>query len=282
MAQNPPNRPYEIVLVDNASTDGSADWLAERYPDVRLIRSQKNGGIAGGNNLGIRASQGRLILLLNNDTLVLPATLDRVMDFLDTQPEAGGVGGQLLNDDGSFQSGHMDFPSLWQEFLIVTKLGEMVRPYYPSHPPGDTVREVGWMSTAFMLFRRAALDAVGLVDEEFFIYSDESDLQYRLQRAGWKIFYLPDVQTIHFGGKSLNPWRRRRMVYRGYLLFFHKHYDYWRTVALHLMFAGVSAVKLPIWAGLYLLPQRRERARLELHSNLEILRMCMSFRPAPV
>ena len=284
VAQYPPRCSYEIVVVDNASTDNSADWLEEYYPNIKLIRSQENRGIAGGNNIGIRAGSSRYVLLLNNDTLVLPKTLDQVVDFLEKHPEAGGVGGQLLNDDGSFQSADYKFASLWQEFLVATKIGETFRPYYPSNPPQDEIREVDWMSTAFMLFRRDALEQVGLVDEEYFIYSDESDLQYRLHQAGWKIFNLPYVQTIHFGGKSLTPWRRRKMVYRGYLLFYHKHYSRWELVVLRLLFAAVAAVKLPLWAIASLLPGRRERAGHELNSNWEILRMCFEpgIEPPPM
>lgn len=275
IAKYPPGCSYEIVLVDNASTDGSPDRLIADYPYIKLVRSAENRGIAGGNNLGIRAGSGRFVLLLNNDTLVLPGTLDRVITFLEEHPEAGGVGGQLLNTDGSFQSGSTNFPSLWEEFLVVTKIGQFFRPYYPSQPPTSEVCEVDWMSTAFMLFRREALDQVGLVDEDYFIYCDETDLQYRLHRAGWKLYHLPDVQTIHFGGKSLNPWRRRKMVYRGYLLFYQNHHGRLQTLILRLMFAGISAAKLPIWGTLSLWPGGRERALHELESNLDILRMCL-------
>ncbi|MEM3555027.1 MAG: glycosyltransferase family 2 protein, partial [Candidatus Micrarchaeaceae archaeon] len=273
---------YEIILVDNASTDGSADRLAQRYPEVHLVRSPRNCGIAGGNNLGIRTSRGRYVLLLNNDTLVLPGTLERAVSYLEKHPEVAGVGGNLLNPDGSFQAGYVDFPSLWQEFLIVSKLGSLWRSYYPSHPPAAEEREVDWMSTAFMAFRRETLEQVGLVDEEYFIYSDETDLQYRLKQAGWKIVYLPDLRTIHFGGKSLNPWRRRHLVYRGKLLFFRKHYGPWRTAALRALFVAAGLLKMLIWAFLWLLPSCRSRARNELSSYARILRFSfLSVAPLP-
>jgi GT2 family glycosyltransferase len=262
--------------VDNASSDGSADWLEIHYPWVRLLRSERNGGIAGGNNVGIRAAHGKYILLLNNDTLVIPGTIDRTVTFLESHPEAAGVGGNLLNEDGSFQSGYADFHTLWNVFLVISKLGQAFRPCFPSHPRGKTVQEVDWMSTAFMTFRRDALEAIGLVDEEFFIYSDETDLEYRLVKAGWKIYYLPDLETIHFGGKSLNPWRRRRLVYRGYLLFFRNHRGRLQTAVLRSMFSLACCLKLPFWALAWLVPRGKEHARYELHSNLAILRMCLT------
>ncbi|MCL4396524.1 MAG: glycosyltransferase, partial [Chloroflexi bacterium] len=169
----------------------------------------------------------------------------------------------------------IDFPTLAQVALITTKLSGLIRPSYPSHPPVQAVREVDWLSTAYMLFRRDALDQVGCVDEEFFIYSDESDLQYRLKKAGWKIYYLPEVKTIHFGGKSLTPWRRRRLVYRGYLLFFKKHYGRLQTVALRGLFAAASFVKLVAWSLLFIQPKMRERAVHELKSNGDIFVMTL-------
>lgn len=272
---NEPKANLEIVVVDNASSDQSADWLEARYPHINLVRSSKNLGVAGGNNLGIRAGRGRYVLLLNSDTLVLPGMIDRVVEFLDAHPEVAGVGGNLINPDGTFQAGFVDFPSLSQEFLIVTRLGQLLRPWYPAHGPFPEPREVDWMSTAFMLFRQRAVAQVGFVDERYFMYSDETDLQYRLKQAGWKICYLPDLNTVHLGGRSSTPWRRRSMVYRGKLLFFYKHYGPLPTAILRLLFAIVSALKVPVWLIVSLLPGRRNRARHELASFLAILRMCL-------
>lgn len=265
---------FEIVVVDNASVDGSADYLEMRYPCITLIRSLENRGVAGGNNLGIRAGQGRHVLLLNSDTLLLPGALDRAINFLDTHPCAGGAGGKLLNPDRTFQSCFVDFPSLWQVFLITTKIGQLVRPRYPSYGPCPQVREVDWISSAFMLFRREAIEQVGLVDEAYFLYCDETDLQYRLKQAGWKIYYLPDVETIHLGGGSASSWRRRRLVYRGYLLFFRKHRGALQTMVLRALFAAASGLKLPLWAAASLWPAWREQARRELFSHRDIVHMC--------
>jgi hypothetical protein len=273
--QNTPKANLEIVLVDNASHDSSADWLEVHYPQVKLVRSPRNGGIAGGNNLGIVNSIGKHVLLLNNDTLVTPGSIDRALEYLEAHPETAGVGGNLLNEDGSFQSSFCDFHSLWQAFLIFTRLGWLFRRYYPSHLPAPNTQNVDWMSTACMLFRKDALEAVGLVDEEYFIYSDETDLQYKLQEKGWKITYLPDLNTIHFGGKSLTPWRRRRLVYRGYLLFFHRHRGKLQSLLLRIFFCLVCLVKLPYWYIAWLLPCARQRANDEIASNRSILRMCL-------
>lgn len=281
LRRNPARASCEIIVVDNASTDDGVERLTKSYPEIRLVRSDTNRGIAGGNNLGIRAGTGKYVLLLNNDTLVLRGTLDRVIQFLDAHPEAGGVGGQLLNPDGSFQSGFFPFPTLWIVFLIVTKIGSLISSFYPSYGPAEALKEVDWLSTAFMLFRRDALDQVGLVDEDYFIYSDESDLQFRLKKAGWHIYYLPDVKTVHFGGKSLTPWKRRRLVYRGYLLYFQNHKGAWQTLCLRGLFAAISLGKFVFWSVIRVAPTGRERAGYEAQSNLDIVRMSLRLGVEP-
>ncbi|MFC1922185.1 glycosyltransferase family 2 protein [Chloroflexota bacterium] len=267
---------FEIIVVDNASSDKSAELLESMFKKIKLVRSPENRGISGGNNLGIRESTGKYVLLLNNDTIVLPGMLDRVVDFLESQPAAGGVGGNLMNPDGTFQSAANDFPTLWGEFLNITKFGYLVSPYYPSLPPFPEQREVDWLSTAFMLFRRDAIEEIDLMDEQFFIYSDETDLQYRLQEKGWKIYYLPDVKTVHFGGRSLTPWRGRKMAYRGRILFFIKHRRPFETMLLRAMFTLICSLKTIYWRLISVFPNWNERARYELKSNYEILRMTIT------
>jgi GT2 family glycosyltransferase len=214
------------------------------------------------------------VLLLNDDTLVNAPSLDAMVEFLETHPDAGAVAGRLLNADGSFQAGYANFSSLREEFLIATHLGELLWKGYPSHEDDNQVRPVGWLSSACLLLRREALDQVGLLDEEYFIYGDEADLQYRLQRAGWNVYYLPHAHTIHFGGRSMNRWRRRKMVYRGKMLFYRKNYGPLRTGLLRLLFGGLSLIKMLPWGVAYVLPQWRERAQKELRSNLDVVRLC--------
>jgi GT2 family glycosyltransferase len=136
------------------------------------------------------------------------------------------------------------------------------------------VKPVGWLSSACLLLRRESLDQVGLLDEEYFIYGDEADLQYRLQRAGWKVYYLPDVATIHYGGRSMDRWRRRRMVYRGKILFYKKNYAPLLTSVLRLMYLILTLIKLLVWGVAWVFPPWRGRARQELNSNVDVLKLC--------
>lgn len=265
---------FDVVVVDNGSTDGSQAMLRECFPQVQIIQNAGNVGLARASNQGIEATSGRYVLLLNNDTLVDGRSLDAMADYLDEHDSVGAAGGRLLNPDQSFQAGYAKFSTLGEELLIATRLGELLWEGYPSNGDADQVKQVGWMSSACLLLRRSALDEVGLLDEGYFIYGDEADLQYRLHKAGWGVCYLPYATTIHYGGRSMDRWRRRKMVYRGKMLFYKKNYGPVRTAALRAMFGGLSLAKLGLWSAASLSSPWRDQARKEIKSNLEVMKLC--------
>jgi N-acetylglucosaminyl-diphospho-decaprenol L-rhamnosyltransferase len=267
----------EIVVSDNGSTDGSLEMLAERFPYVKVVQNGHNVGVARGNNQCIRNSTGRYVFILNNDTVVNRDSIMQMVNFLDEHPAAGAVGGNLLNPDGSLQASFCYFPTLWEEFQIVTHLGVRRNPLFPSHPAAwPEVREVDWMSSASIIVRREAIEGIGLIDEDFFIYSDETDWQYRLWRAGWKVYYLPGVTTIHFGGGSFEPGGKRyTLVYRGRMLFAKKHYGWLYSVVQRVMFAGAALGRQAVWLVLLSRKKWRAIARKQISSNLETLRLCL-------
>jgi GT2 family glycosyltransferase len=267
---------YEIVVVDNGSTDGSQEMLREQFPQVQIIQNDRNVGLGKASNQGIQATKSRYVLLLNNDTLVSGPALDAMVEYLHDHPEAGGVGPRILNEDGTVQSCYNNFSSLWEEFLIATQLGEWLWPGYPANITESKTRSVDWLSSACVMVRRATLEQVGLLDEAYFIYGDEADLQYRFKKAGWQIVYLPHSEIIHFGGRSMNRWGRRKMVYRGKMMFYQKNYGPLRTLALRIMLAVLSLLKLVVWGVAALLPARRDRAQKELRSNLDVVKLCLN------
>ncbi|HKI53608.1 MAG TPA: glycosyltransferase family 2 protein [Anaerolineales bacterium] len=269
---------FDVVIVDNGSTDGSQQMLAEKYPDVKIIQNAGNVGLGRASNQGIEVTSGRHVLLLNNDTLVNGPALDMLVEYLDAHPEAGAAAGKLLNPDGSFQSGFAPFSTLLEEFLIVTHIGEMLWVGYPSHGDSNEIKATGWMSSACLLVRRAALDQIGLLDESYFIYGDEADLQYRLNKAGWKVTFLPDSSIIHFGGRSMDRWKRRKMVYRGKMMFYKKNYGFLSTLLLRLMFFVMSLLKLLVWCVGFLVPSRNDQAKKELRSNLDVMGLCLDLK----
>jgi GT2 family glycosyltransferase len=269
---------FDVIVVDNGSTDGSQQMLAEKYPQVKLIQNAGNVGLGKASNQGIEATNGRHVLLLNNDTLVNGPALDVLVEYLDAHPEVGATAGKLLNPDGSFQSGFAPFSTLLEEFLIVTHIGDLLWPGFPSHGDSGQIKETGWMSSACLLVRRAALDKIGLLDESYFIYGDEADLQYRLNKAGWKVVFLPNSSIIHFGGRSMDRWKRRKMVYRGKMMFYKKNYGFLSTLLLRILFFVMSLLKLLVWSVGFLVPSKNDRAKKELRSNIDVMALCLNLK----
>jgi len=269
---------FDVVVADNGSTDGSQQMLAEKYPEVKIIQNTGNVGLGKASNQGIEVTTGRYVLLLNNDTIVNGPALDMLVEFLDAHPEAGAAAGKLLNPDGSFQSGYAPFSTLLEEFLIATHIGELLWSGYPSHGDSNEIKATGWLSSACLLVRRSALDKIGLLDESYFIYGDEADLQYRLNKAGWKVYFLPSSTIIHFGGRSMDRWKRRKMVYRGKMLFYKKNYGFLSTLLLRLLFFVMSLLKLLVWCFGYLVPSRNDQAKKELRSNMDVMALCLNLK----
>ena len=269
---------FDVIVVDNGSTDGSQQMLAEKYPQVKLIQNAGNVGLGKASNQGIEATSGRHVLLLNNDTLVNAPALDVLVEYLDAHPKAGATAGRLLNPDGSFQSGFAPFSTLLEEFLIVTHIGELLWAGYPSHGDAQEIKETGWMSSACLLVRRAALDQIGLLDEGYFIYGDEADLQYRLNKAGWKVVFLPNSSIVHFGGRSMDRWKRRKMVYRGKMMFYKKNYGFVSAFFLRVLFFFMSLVKLLVWVVGFVIPSKNDQAKKELRSNIDVMALCLNLK----
>jgi len=267
---------YEIVVADNGSTDGSLEMLDRFFSWVRVVQNGSNVGVARGNNECIRNSSGQFILILNNDTIVNRASIESMVAFLQAHPQAGAAGGDLLNPDGSLQAGYCRFPTLWEEILLVTHAGRRLNPIFPSRRAAWLeAHEVDWLSSASILVRREAIEQIGLIDESYFIYSDETDWQYRLWQAGWKVYHLPGVTTVHFGGGSFPLGSKRyTLVYRGRMLFARKFYSRLYSVVQRVLFASAAVARLAVWRAVRLCPRWRSVARRQVESNCETLRLC--------
>jgi GT2 family glycosyltransferase len=271
---------YEIVVADNGSTDGSQQMLAQRFPFVKIVQNEGNVGVARGNNQCIRNSSGRYIYVLNNDTEVNRESVEAMVRFLDEHPAAGAVGGNLLNPDGTFQSSFFNFSTLWEEFLIVSHIGVRSNPYFPSHNGRwPEARKVDWISSASIVVRRTAIEEIGLIDEEYFIYSDETDWQYRLWQAGSMVYYLPEVTTVHYGGGSFQPGDKRyTLVYRGRMLFARKHYSHAYCVLQRGMFGAAALGRLGVWLAAKASRRWRPIARKQIDANLQTLKLCLKLQ----
>jgi N-acetylglucosaminyl-diphospho-decaprenol L-rhamnosyltransferase len=225
-------RGREVIVVDHGSTDGTVDFVRERWPEVRLIE-QENKGMGGGNNAGMRAADGRYFFLLNSDAWVVNDPLvgdglDRLIEFADDHPEAAVVGPKLLNTDGTLQRSARGEPTLWRlatEYLFIRKLAprsKRLNPLYRGDFAHDRVAEVDWLFGPALLVRREAADAVGLFDEDFFMFSEEVDWMTRFRRAGWTVVFFPGAEVVHVGGAS-HGGRMYVENLRGHLRWFAKH-----------------------------------------------------------
>src|SRR4051794_15971115 len=220
-------RGRDVVVVDNGSSDDTVAFVRERYPDVRVIE-QENKGMGGGNNAGMRATDGRYSFLLNSDAWVVDDGLDRLVELADAHPEAAVVGPKLVNTDGTLQRSARGEPTLWRlatEYLAIRKLAPRsgrLNPLYRGDFDHDRVAEVDWLSGAALLVRREAADAVGLFDEAFFMFSEEVDWMTRFRRAGWSVLFYPGAEVVHVGGAS-HGGRMYVENVRGHLRWFAKH-----------------------------------------------------------
>jgi len=220
-------RGYETIVVDNASSDGTAAHVRERFPDVRVIE-EENRGMGGGNNVGMRAADGRFFFLLNSDAWVVGDGVDRLAAIADERPDVAVVAPRLLNVDGTLQRSVRGDPTLWRlatEYLFVRKLAPnspRLNPLYVGGFEHDETREVDWVYGAALLVRREAADTVGLFDEDFFMFSEETDWMYRFRSAGWKVVFTPDAEVVHVGAAS-HGGRLYVENLRGHLRFTAKH-----------------------------------------------------------
>ncbi len=222
-----PRHAREVIVVDNDSTrDDSPDMVAREFPEVRLVRNAKNVGYAEGNNIGIRAARGDFVLLLNSDTEVEPGALDRLVDFLRSHPDHGAVGAKLLNPDGTLQRACMRFPGLLECIGFDTWFGKQgplkgrIDHYFYRDFDHDHSRDVEQPPGAALLLRKAALDQVGLLDPDLFLFFNDVELCVRLHSHGYAIHYLEEARIRHHGGASTSrygefalEWHKNRARY---------------------------------------------------------------------
>ena len=224
----------EVLLVDNASTDGSQARAARDYPGIKILQNAENRGFAPGANQGLEWAVGELMLLLNPDAMLQPSTLSLLVDFMNEHPEAAVVGPRLLNPDGTVQGSARRDPSPWTGLFgrdaPLTRL-------FPNNPVsrrelpnlchvGDAPLEVDWISGACLLVRRAAYEQVGGLDERFFLFWEDADWCRRFRRAGWKVYYLPTAVGTHRVGvsRAQRPMRSAIDFHRSAYRFYRKHH----------------------------------------------------------
>jgi GT2 family glycosyltransferase len=275
-----PDLTIEIIVVDSASTDGSAQMVRDEFPQVRLIASDQNLGYAGGNNAGVDIARGRYLFLLNPDTVVKADALARLVDYMDTHSTVGAVGPQLLWPDGTIQSSRRRFPTLGSLFWESTLLGQWfpnnqhIRRYHMADQSPDHPQQVAWVVGAAILIRGEAWRQVGPIDETFFMYFEETDWCHRSTAAGWEIHYLPEAQVTHYEGKSSEQVVAARTIrfQRSKLRYTRKYFGPGWAAALRLFLWKSFAVQWVEEAAKWLVGHRRSLRRERMVAYQQVLR----------
>lgn len=263
----------EIIVVDNASDDGSPDMVQAEFPQVRLIANGDNRGFTAANNQGLLESTGRCLLLLNPDTEVVGDALPTMMAYMDAHPEVGALGPQLCYPDGRLQSSRRRFPTFATALVESTVVQEwwrdnpILRRYYMADTPDDAIQSVDWVVGACLLVRREVYEQVGGLDEGFFMYSEELDWCKRIRGAGWKVVYLPTALVIHHEGKSSEQVAPARHIHfqSSKVRYFRKHHGALQGEALRAFLLATYGYQLGReglkWLVGHKRPLRAERVR---------------------
>ncbi len=267
---------FEVILVDNASTDDSVERTKQKFPQVILIENTENKGFAAANNKGMKIARGSYILLLNSDTVVLDEAIQKTLKFADQHPDAGIIGCRVLNPDGSLQPTCFMYPSILNMLLSTAYLYKI----FPNSKffgrermtwwQRDDVREVEVVTGCFMLVRREAIEQVGMMDENYFMYGEETDWCWRFKQVGWKVMFTPQAQIIHLGGVSSSQVRPQMLLQlrAGILQFFYKH----RPYSVYL----TACLLTSLWFGIRIIPWLI-KAVISKHNRQQCLKMAKTY-----
>jgi GT2 family glycosyltransferase len=264
----------EIFVVDNGSQDGSGNEVKKAFPSVHLVENEKNLGFAKAVNQGLEKASGRYILLLNPDTQVKNGAIERLISFMDVHLDVGVVGAQLLNSDGSRQNSIANFPSLATELLNKSLLRWLFPKVFPGKEKDySEAIEVDSVIGACMMVRRDAINQVGLLDEEYFLFLEETDWCFRIKKAGWKIYHVPQAEVYHFQGKSAEVEKEKAKIeyYRSRYYFFKKNRGelQWRFLISGLMIKlGFELLGMVAASLLTLFTIKRWRTKLSIYAYL--------------
>jgi len=277
---------YEIWVVDNASTDGSAEMVREEFPYVRLIANSENLGFTVANNQAIVKSMGKFILLLNCDTEVVEDALATMVAYMEEHSDVGVLGPQLRYPDGEIQSSRRRFPTMATAYLESTILQQwfpdnnILRRYYIADVADDATQEVDWVVGACLMTRRQVVDQVGLLDEGFFMYSEELDWCYRIKQAGWKVVYLSAAVVLHYEGRSSAQIVPARHIYfqSSKVRFFRKHHGVVSGELLRCFLLASYAFQLCVEAPKWLLGHKKELRAERVRAYWQVLRSGLTGR----
>jgi len=262
---------FEVIYVDNASEDGSVEMVREEFHKVRIIENEKNEGFIRANNQAIKIAEGRYVLLLNSDTIVLDNAIAKTVEFSDKHPKAAVVGCKILSPDRTLRRDCFLYPSALNMLLSATYLNNIFPKSrffgreYMTWWDFDEVREVETICGCCSLVRREAIDQVGVMDPMYFVYGDDPDWCYRFKKAGWKIMFTPDAEIIHYGGETTNKAANKFLLqlFGSKLIFVKKYCGKPAFLLACLATACFFLLRVPYWFAFGLLSRKDRRGSFQ-------------------
>jgi GT2 family glycosyltransferase len=254
----------EIILIDNASQDKIGEEIKRKFLEVKVLRREVNRGFGQNNNMGMKIAKGRYVLLLNDDTKIIDKNIfNEMIAWMDQHPKAGLATCGLVNPDlKTYQGSGGSFPTLFKVFAWMTFLDDipgldnLIKPYHPFHQwsPFSTNEDYfkkshkqDWLTGAYFLMRKEAMDEVGLFDEDFFLYVEEVELSYRFAKKGWEAWYLPKWKTLHYGMSTTGSEKATIFELQNLLLMYRKHEPKWKTPVLRVLLKLGVILRIFLW-----------------------------------
>lgn len=275
------NIDFEAIVVDNGSTDGSREMLAQSFPQVATIFNNENRGFAAANNQGVRQAKGEYILLLNSDTEIRDDAITKTVAFMDAHPEAGIAGCRLLNSDGSLQRSCEYFPELRDYFFEsfyfdrIFPNSKIVGRFHLTWFDYNRTEKVDHVMGAFLMIRKKTIDQIGLMDENFFFYAEEADWCYRAKQAGWQTYFFPGAEAVHHGGGSADSISPKMLVqlHESRFKFYRKYHRPPAALAAKIILAMGSIMRIFLWGflAIFYIFQNRQNAKKSMKKCLAFL-----------
>jgi GT2 family glycosyltransferase len=290
---NKTNLELEVFVIDNASTDGSAQMVRKKYPGVNLIENSENLGFAKANNQAIHKAGGQYLLLLNTDTIILPGTLTIMVDFLDVNLEVGAVGAKLVDQDLNSQTSCRHFPTLFTVLSQFFGLSSMFPKskifgwYDMGYWDHGQTRKVDCVPGTSLLVRKKVVQEVGLLDENYFMYFEDTDWCYRITRAGWKVVFLPDAKVIHLGGISAAKSNRglfydrtlTRELFDSLFYYFRKFHGGFSVLILRILILLSLVMRMLKWIFAFMFRRITEKEfSYKMWSFSQMIKYCLTAR----
>jgi GT2 family glycosyltransferase len=277
---------FEVIVVDNVSDDGAVEMIAADFPQVQVLKNTERHGFGHNQNTGIRACKGEYIFIYNDDTLLHKNALRILCDFLDQNPKVGLVGPRLVNADGSLQLSCYKFPGpsryIWENLLLSAAFPDSTVFGDYRNWQHDAVREVDFVIGAAMLVRRAVVEQVGLFDERFFMYAEETDWQIRIKKAGWQIKLCPDSVVTHLGGQSSEGTKDRQFCEfnSSAVKLIQKHYGAVGAMVQRFAMIFGSLIRIFIWSVVFVvIPSKRANAEKNIKTWTRLLKWWSGLGP---